>query len=98
MRPVPQQPPILDRSRFSLFAVRHNDGSAGSTSVVAHRPHLDCERKTGPSATEESTGLDLAEQFVSSGKWLVATESPVCGEIFAAQTDLLAEQPGREAG
>ena len=82
---MPQQPPVLDRSRFSLFTIGDNDGPAGAAAVVADRARLHREREAGSASTEESTGLDLAEQFVRSGEWLVAAERPVGGKVFAVR-------------
>jgi len=97
MWPVPQQPPVLDRSRFALFAVGHNDGATGGAPVVASRaPYR--EREAGPASAEEPAGLRPRRPVSSAPATAGNREFAGMRKVFAAPATVIAQQPWREAG
>ena len=85
MRPVAQQPPVLDRRRFALFAVGDDDGLDAAAAGVAHRAQLDAEREGRAAAPEQSGQVDLLEQRVGIVERLVAACLRVLGVVLGAR-------------
>ena len=101
VRPVPQQPAVLDRSRFSLFTIGDDGGASGTRDqapVVANRTQLHRERKGGTAAAEQSAGFDFGQQLVDTGQRAIAAECAIRREILAGLAGMLAQHPGFASG
>jgi hypothetical protein len=65
VRPVAQQPTVLDRRGLALLAVRDDDGPGAEVDpVVAHGPQLRRHREAGATTAEQPAAFDVAEQRV----------------------------------
>ena len=93
---VAQQPAVLDRSRFSLFAIRDDDGATGvcyQAPVVAHGTQLHRERKGRTTPADESAGFDFTQQCIGAGERAVPAEPPIGREVLPGLAGLLSQQP-----
>ena len=86
VRPVPQQPAVLDGTRLALLTVGDDDGRAR---CVAHGAQLYGGGETGPAPAPQSRGGDPVEQPVGRGQRRVAVCAEIPGEIAG---------PGRPGG
>ena len=94
MRAVPQQPPVLDRRRFALFAVGDDNRAAAATAVVAHGAQLDRQRERRAATAEQPGQVDLAQQVIDIVERLVAALLAVLGVVLVT----LQQQPRLDAG
>ena len=66
MRPVPQQPAVFDRRRFTLLAVGDDNRTATATAVVADGARLDRQRKRRAATTQQPGQVDLVSRCSGS--------------------------------
>ena len=85
MRPVAQQPAVLDRRRFALFTVGDDDGLDAAAAGVADGVQLGAEREGGATAPEESGQVDLFQQRIGVDERPVATGVHIVGVILWAR-------------
>ena len=95
VRPMAQQPAVLDRRRFALFAVGDDDGLPATQVRAAHGAQFDRERESGTTATEQSGRLHLGKQSLD------VVQQPVSARGGVGAVGLHArgrpDQPGRQA-
>ena len=91
MRPVPQQPAVLDRRWFALFAIgdrqRAADGRRRGTALAALRP-VETPRRHGRARPDRSTWLSSVVGIVERA---VAARVAIVGVVLGAMT----QQPRR---
>jgi len=93
VRPVPQQPAVLDRRRFALFAVRDHGAAPSATPVVAHCAQFHRERECRAATALQAAELDFAQQLVGEREALIAAQGPVGRVVLPRTAGLLAKQP-----